>query len=64
MTAGELRRILEDVDEDAEVRIAVQPSYPMSYAIGDVVDILEEGGVRVYLTEGGDGQYANRKIFE
>jgi hypothetical protein len=66
MIVAELIRTLQDMDPEAEVRIAIQPSYPMTYAIGDVV---EEEGVRgpgsgtVYLAEGGDGQYGSREIF-
>lgn len=64
MTAGELSRFLEDLDPDTEIRIAVQPSYPMSYAIGGFEEVMEEGGIVAYLTEGGDGRYASREIFE
>ena len=36
MTAGDLKRLLEDVDDDAEVRFASQPSWPFEYSIADV----------------------------
>jgi len=36
MTVGELIGLLEDFDEDAEVRLAFQPRYPMQYTVGAV----------------------------
>lgn len=63
MTVGELIRTLQDMNEESEIRIAVQPSYPMSYAIDSVEEVMEEGGVVTYITEGGDGRYAKREIF-
>lgn len=33
MTAGELRRMLDDVGDDCEVRFASQPSWPFEYSI-------------------------------
>lgn len=41
MIVYELKMLLEDLDEDAEVRLAMQPSWPMEYTIGDVV-LVEE----------------------
>lgn len=55
MTVGELLNILEDLPEDAEVRLAMQPSYPFEYSIGDVVTVAPEydnDPGRVYLAEG------------
>ena len=37
MTVRELINLLEDYDENAEVRIAHQPRWPFEYSIGDVV---------------------------
>ena len=37
MTVRELINLLEDFDENAEVRIAHQPRWPFEYSIGDVV---------------------------
>lgn len=37
MTVRELINLLEDYNEDAEVRIAHQPSWPFEYSIGNVV---------------------------
>ncbi len=59
MLVADLIRTLEDMDPEAEVRLAVQPSYPMTYSIGDVVEY--EGSV--YLAEGGDGRYGSRDMF-
>lgn len=43
MTVGELKELLEDLDDEMEVRIAQQPSWPLEYAIGggEVVDLNE-----------------------
>jgi hypothetical protein len=37
MTVRELIEALEDYDQDAEVRIAIQPRWPLEYSISDVV---------------------------
>ena len=42
MTVYELKMLLEDFDEDAEIRLAMQPSWPMEYTIGDVICIERE----------------------
>lgn len=55
MTVGELIDILEDLPEDAEVRLAMQPSYPFEYSISDLVTVapMHDGDPgRVYLAEG------------
>jgi len=39
MNVGELKMLLEDMDDDMEVRLAMQPNYPMEYTIGDVVEV-------------------------
>lgn len=59
MIVADLIRTLQDMDPEAEVRIATQPTYPLTHAIGDVVEY--EGAI--YLAEGGDGQYGSRDIF-
>lgn len=38
MTVAELIEMLEDMDPEAEVRIAQQPSWPFEYSIKDVVE--------------------------
>lgn len=37
MTVRDLIAALEDYDPDAEVRIAIQPRWPLEYSISDVV---------------------------
>ena len=39
MKVSELLELLEDVDGDAEVRLAFQPSWPLQYRIGEVVEV-------------------------
>jgi hypothetical protein len=53
MTVEELIIALESLPEDAEVRLAIQPSWPLEYAIGCVTEAvsLPEGDT-VYLAEG------------
>ena len=38
MTVGELKRILEEMDDDMEVRLAHQPSWPLQYKVADVIE--------------------------
>lgn len=55
MTVGELRDILEDFEDDAEVRFAAQPSWPLEYTISHQHSFTldEELDAEVlYLTEG------------
>ncbi len=61
MTVAELMEELEDVDPDAEVRLAMQPSWPFEYAIGRIAQVSapEDESARkdeepqvVYLSEG------------
>jgi hypothetical protein len=42
MTVGELLELLEDFPEDAEVRLAHQPSWPFEYSIETVADSAGE----------------------
>src|ERR1039458_5661691 len=44
MNVYDLQQLLEDMPEDAEVRIAKQPSYPIESRIEDVVE-GREGGI-------------------
>lgn len=39
MNVAELIELLEDMPEDAEVRFASQPSWPMEYTIDSVIEI-------------------------
>jgi hypothetical protein len=75
MSVRDLISALEDYDENAEVRIAIQPSWPLEYTLGDVVcsdsigeaeeaDETDEGQpVVVYLTEGTQIGYAPAGVF-
>lgn len=77
MIVYELKMLLEDLDEDAEVRLAMQPSWPMEYTIGDVV-LVEENSSRpmseyeadehepgiVYISEGNQLGYLPQRVTE
>ena len=60
MTVIELKEALEGLPDEAEVRLAMQPSWPFEYSISDVVPLepdeeapADEYEVKVvYLTEG------------
>lgn len=62
MTVTELKEILEDMNPDAEVRFASQPSWPFEYDITDAIETNQcecppddctcEDEVVVYLVEG------------
>ena len=59
MTVIELKEALEGIPDDAEVRLAMQPSWPFEYSIGDVIPVepdeeapADEEVKVVYLTEG------------
>ena len=41
MQVSELIEILSDMNPDAEVRLAVQPSYPLQHEVGNVVEANE-----------------------
>jgi hypothetical protein len=41
MTVGQLRELLEDYPDEAEVRMACQPSWPFEYSIAGVVALSE-----------------------
>lgn len=50
MTVGELMEVLERMPGDAEVRLAMQPSWPMQHDVR--VAVLVEGGEGYELEEG------------
>ena len=52
MTVLELITLLEDMPDDAEVRIAVQPRYPFEKSIEQVVGVEVDGEAKVYIGEG------------
>lgn len=41
MNVSELIEILEDMDQDAEVRLAFQPNWPFEHSIGQVADMSQ-----------------------
>lgn len=62
MNVLQLIEQLQDMPEDAEVRIAGQPSYPMQYFVDAAVEVHfdsdadegeEEAATIVYIVEGG-----------
>ena len=71
MNVQELIDQLQDMDPDAEVRLATQPSYPLQAKVSTVAEVfldsdadegIEEPRTAVYLSEGGepeDGPYLN-----
>lgn len=80
MTVGELKYLLEDYDEEAEVRIATQPSWPLQSSVAGLISSEElpededndpnanpEDGV-VWIVEGQQcrepSPYAPRGVFE
>ena len=57
MTVAELLHELENIDPDAEVRLAVQPRWPFEYSVREVAVVevnspKNEDKVTVYLAEG------------
>lgn len=70
MTVGELKELLEEFDDDLEVRMAIQPNYPLQSSIGgvvsDVVTEKEEEKQIIYVLEGNqirDNPYAPRGLW-
>lgn len=43
MTVGELVELLEGLDPDAVVRLAIQPNYPLESTIAGVTDVMVAG---------------------
>ena len=76
MKVSELIGMLQDYDEDAEVRLATQPSYPLQAHIKGVADSTmledydeEEGSdsLVVWILEGSqprDTPYASRELWD
>lgn len=69
MTVNDLIAELEDLREmgmgEADVRLALQPNYPLEHNIAGVAPLGDEdaSGV-VYIGEGSQIGYASREIFE
>lgn len=51
MNVWRLKSILEDLDEDMEVRLAMQPAWAMEYSIGEAVQVEIDGEEVLYLSE-------------
>lgn len=49
LTVGELKNMIEFMDEDTEVRFAMQPSWPLMYSL-DSDTYVERDGI-LYLAE-------------
>lgn len=70
MTVADLIAALESMPEDAEVRLAFQPSYPLEYGVANVGlyedDDETSPGPReiVYIGEGGQHGYLSRDAAE
>lgn len=60
MTVAELIAQLEDFDQDAEVRLALQPSYPVEFSAEDPVECEVMGRMVVYIAERGRLGYLSR----
>lgn len=66
MTTYELIQILNEMDPDAEVKLAVQPSWPFQHSIGEVVEIIPTSdgctwGVEVSFDDG-DKEFEEAEI--
>ena len=62
MKVEELLQVLEGMNPEAEVRLAMQPSWPFEYSIGNYAE--SEDGEVVYLAEGSQLDYLNGEIKE
>lgn len=59
MTVGELMDRLSELDENLEVAIVVQPSYPLTHEVSDRHFFIDDR--RVYLYEGDESWYAGEE---
>lgn len=64
MKVVELLEALEGMPQDAEVRLAHQPNYPLEYRINDVADATVDGETIVYIAEGGQVGYLPTEAVE
>ena len=71
MTKGELLQILEEFDDDVEVRMAVQPSWPFEHSLHGAFSVVDENDCYdndddsprvVYLAVGEQLGYLNQEI--
>lgn len=60
-TVGELIAVLQSYDADAEIRLAIQPRWPMEHMVGEIIDT----GEVVWLGDGGQiGQLPENAVTE
>lgn len=64
MTVGELIGLLEAQDEDAEVRVATQPHYPLESKCDGITPVEDDGKPVVYIVEGSQLGYAPRSVWD
>jgi len=57
MTVGGLIEYLEDLDLEAEVRLAQQPQWAFEYSVGEVAGVETEDGQVIYIGEGAQLAY-------
>jgi hypothetical protein len=66
MTVGELKELLDGLDDDVDVRLAMQPSWPFEYSIGTPVIIgnpeNEDGESVLYLPEERQTRYLPKEV--
>ena len=63
MTKQELIDMLEGFDDDTEIRLITQPSYPLLYKLSHEIASNEECNI-VYLFEGSSEGYPSRDILK
>jgi len=72
MNVGELKELIEEVGDDLEVRIIIQPNYPLEYGVSDVkfyehkIDknmIEQDTNPVLYILEGDQIGYAPWDVF-
>ncbi len=51
LTLGTLLELVEGLDHDIPVRLAIQPAWPFEYTVGEPVVVDTEDGPVVYLPE-------------
>jgi hypothetical protein len=61
MKVKDLIEMLEDCDENAEVRLAFQPEHPFEYNAGEIHEHEEKGKKIVYISERGQIGYLSAK---
>jgi hypothetical protein len=62
MTVGELIEYLEDFDQEAEVKIAYQPGWPLENVVGQVNEA--NGDVYIVVSTSHTNNYAPHGVFE